>query len=110
MSHRGIVVAISAALQHQHFDGGMRAEDVAAEILGRQEAMPDYLRAPMWVATLLFDAAGIFSGGRRFQEKDGPARANQLRKWKHSSLGACRNFVRFYESLFFLIVLQEDRR
>ena len=109
MSHRGIVVAISAGLQHQHFDGGMRAEDIAAEILGRQAEMPDYLRFPMRVATRVFDVAGVFSGGQRFQEKDGPARAKQLSKWKYSRIGACRNFVRFYESLFFLIALQEDR-
>ena len=109
MSHKGIVVAISAGLQHQHFDSGMRAEDIAVEILGRQAAMPDYLRFPMWMATMLFDVAGVISGGRRFQEKDGPARARQLNKWKYSRIGACRNFVRFYESLFFLISLQEDR-
>ena len=109
MSHRGIVVAISAGLQQQHLDGGLRAEDIAAEMLARRAAMPDYLRFPMWAATVLFDVVGVFSGGRRFQEKDTEGRVRQLHKWKHSSIGSCRNFVRFYESLFFLIALQDDR-
>jgi hypothetical protein len=110
MSYRPVVIAISAGLQHQHLPGNLSAEEIADEMLGRQVCMPDYLRFPMRFATLLFDLCGIFSGGRLFRAKNNDARAAQLDSWKHSSIGACRNFVRFYESLFLLIALQEEPR
>lgn len=108
MSYQKIIVAISESLQAQHVDGGMPAEAIAAEIVARQACIPDYLRLPMRVATLVFDWFGILSGGRRFQSKPLASRTAQLNSWKNSSIGACRNFVRFYESLFLLIALQED--
>ena len=107
MSYRNIIVAISESLQDQHVEGDMAAEDIAAEIIARQACIPDYLRFPMRVATVVFDWFGVLSGGRRFQSKSLVSRAAQLNSWKHSSIGACRNFVRFYESLFLLIALQE---
>ena len=109
MSQRRIVAAISASLQLRHLSGGMEADDIATEILGRRACMPDYLRLPMWVLTLMFDLAGFLSGGRRFHRQDAAGRSKQLNSWKQSSLGVCRNFVRFYESLFLLIVLQEEQ-
>jgi hypothetical protein len=108
MSQRQIVAAISVGLQQQHPGGSMEADDIATEILGCLACMPDYLRLPMWAATLVFDVSGLFSGGCRFHAKDAAGRAAQLNSWKHSSVGACRNFIRFYESLFLLIALQED--
>jgi hypothetical protein len=108
MSQRQIVAAISAGLQQQHNVDRMEADDIATEILGCRACMPDYLRLPMWIATLLFDVLGLFSGGRRFHAKDAAGRVAQLNSWKHSSVGACRNFIRFYESLFLLIALQEE--
>ena len=107
VSYRRIVVAISAGLQRQHAVGAVDADSIAAEIIGQQGCMPDYLRLPLRVATRLFDWSGILSGGKRFQAKGEAAQLVQLERWKHSRLGACRNFIRFYESLFLLIALQE---
>lgn len=108
MSQRRIVTAISASLQLQHLSGGLDADDIAVEILERRAAMPDYLKLPMWIATLVFDLAGLVPGGRRFQARNDEDRLTQINNWKNSKLGACRNFVRFYESLFLLIVLQKE--
>jgi hypothetical protein len=108
VNQRRIVTAISASLQLQHLSGGMEADEIATEILGRRACMPDYLRLPMWVATLVFDLSGVLSGGRMFHAKSDEAQIAQLQSWKTSRIGACRNFVRFYESLFLLIVLQEE--
>jgi hypothetical protein len=108
MSYQNIVTAISASLQEQHISGGLTADEIAVEIIERQACMPDYLRFPIRLLTLMFDWFGLLSGGRRFQSKGAPARLAQLNSWKYSSVGACRNFVRFYESLFLLIALQED--
>ena len=107
MSQRRIVAAISASLQLQHHHGNLEADAIATEILGRRACMPDYLRLPMWVATLAFDLSGVFTGGR-FHGKNEAGRAAQINSWRKSSIGACRNFIRFYESLFLLIVLQEE--
>ena len=108
MRYQSIVTAISCGLQNQHAIGGADVDSIAAEILGQQGRMPDYLRFPIRMATWLFDCFGIMSGGRRFQSKSAEAQAAQISRWKGSSLGACRNFIRFYESLFLLIALQEE--
>ena len=108
MSYHRIVVAITAGLQSQHGVTGGDAVAIAADIVGQHGRMPDYLRLPMLISTYVFDLAGLFSGGARFQHKDAVAQQAQLEQWKFSRLGSCRNFVRFYESLFLLIALQEN--
>jgi hypothetical protein len=108
VSYQSIVVAISAGLQSQHGVADSDAEAIAADIIGQHGRMPDYLRLPLLLATYGFDLAGLFSGGARFQHKDPAAKLAQLERWKYSGLGSCRNFVRFYESLFLLSALQED--
>ena len=107
VSYKRIVVAISEGLQRQHAVGAVDADSIAAEIIGQQGCMPDYLRLPLRVATRLFDWSGVVSGGKCFHAKGEAAQLVQLERWKHSRLGACRNFIRFYESLFLLIALQE---
>jgi hypothetical protein len=108
LSYRRLVVAISSGLRNQHAVAGSDIDMIAAEIIGQQGRMPDYLRFPIRFATWLFDWSGVMSGGRRFQSKDEAAQLTQLIRWKNSRFGACRNFIRFYESLFLLIALQEE--
>jgi hypothetical protein len=108
VSYQSIVVAISAGLQNQHRTENADINLIATEIIGQHSRMPDYLRLPIQLATILFDWVGLLSGGMRFQRKPPAAQEAQLKSWKYSSVGACRNFVRFYESLFLLIALQED--
>lgn len=114
MSYSKIVVAISDVLEKEYLhDAGVAipATDViAGEIIGAQHRMPDYLRAPMYVMTFGFDMLGLLRGGRRFQNLDHDRRLVCIDAWRNSRLGVLRSFVRFYESLFLLIALQEDDR
>jgi len=70
--------------------------------------MPDFLRLAMRVATRSFDYWGLVTCGSRFQKLSGDLRRLQLDAWKNSRFDFCRNFVRFYESLYLLIVMEED--
>ncbi|MBS93827.1 MAG: hypothetical protein CL799_05225 [Chromatiales bacterium] len=112
MSYSSIVVAISDAFECEHLqDAGIETPDndvIAAEIIGAQHRMPDYLRAPMFILTWLFDISGIALTGRRFQYLDQVQKIRCINAWRDSRISACRNLVRFYESLFLLIALQED--
>jgi hypothetical protein len=108
VSYRRIVVAISSGLLYQHAVGDVDTDVVATEIVGQHGRMPDYLRFPIYIATVMFDWSGILSGGKRFQAKAPAVQSLQLDSWKKSRIGFCRNFIRFYESLFLLITLQEE--
>jgi hypothetical protein len=108
VSYRQAVIAISEGLQGLHAIEAADTGSIAAEIVAQQGRIPDYLRLPVQVATLIFDWSGILSGGKRFQAKDTAGKMAQLERWKHSRVGFCRNFIRFYDSLFLLIALQEE--
>jgi len=112
MSYTKTVVAISAALGHQHLaDPSVPRPDnaaIAAAIIAAQSAMPDYLRTPMRILTWIFNWSGLVSSGRPFRKLELSQKVALLDSWRNSSIGLCRNFVRFYESLFLLIALQED--
>lgn len=108
MSYQNIVVAICVGLECQHGVADADTQTIAAGIVAQHGRMPDYLRLPILVATYVFDFAGLISGGQRFLNKDAGAKRAQLEAWKGSRLGSCRNFVRFYESLFLLIALEDS--
>ena len=114
MSYINIIVAISDTFGCQHLEGTSIVspgnETIAAEIIACQCNMPDYMRMPIRLLTWLFDWSGFISNGRRFQKLDQAKKLAQIDAWRHSRVGLCRNFIRFYESLFFLITLQEDVR
>jgi hypothetical protein len=114
MSYSNIIVAISDAFEREHLqDVGIEIPDndaIAAEIIGAQQRMPDYMRTPMYLLTWLFDMFGIVLTGRRFQKLGQGQKIRCINAWRNSRMGFCRNFVRFYESLFLLIALQEDIR
>jgi hypothetical protein len=120
MSYQRIVTAICEELQRRNAaalgrlavsDDDLGASDmagVALEIIERQQQMPDYLRLPMHALTRAFDYWTFVRTGTRFQNLPREQRAEHLSAWKQSGLEACRSFVRFYESLFYLIVLREE--
>ena len=113
MSYPRIIAAISTELQRRYAGGEPQPvweTGVVSEIIERQNAMPDYLRFPMRVLTRIFDYWGLVTAGKRFQSLDAAGQARQFDVWKQSRFNVCRNFVRFYESLYLLIVLQEDAR
>jgi len=61
--------------------------------------MPQFLGFPMIILALLFDWYGILSGGRRFHNQSASKRSNQYHQWNNSKLGACRDFILFFERL-----------
>ena len=70
--------------------------------------MPDYLRAPMLAATLGFDAAGIFSGGKTFHGQPPELRRRQIAAWKNSGSGFKRDLIRYFESLATFALYSRD--
>ena len=114
MSYPNIIAALSNELQRRYADEGKEPDrgtgSVVSEIIERQGAMPDYLRFPMRMLTRIFDYSGVVVAGKRFQDLDAASQASLLDAWKKSRFTVCRNFVRFYESLYLLIVMEEDAR
>jgi len=113
MSYKQIVVSISAELQRRYSglpgSDASEANGLADEFMLRQKGMPDYLRLPVSLLTRLFDYWGLVSAGKRFTRQSTEQQQMQFDAWKNSRLEACRSFIRFYEGLFLLVVLQEDQ-
>jgi len=60
---------------------------------------PDYLRPPLRLATFLFDLSALPLAGHRFHRLGPERRERHLAAWARVPLGACRDLVRFYETL-----------
>lgn len=60
--------------------------------------LPDYLRPPLAVLTVFFDAAGLARGGL-FHRQPPEKRLRQIRTWRESRFGFCRDFIRLHEGL-----------
>ena len=73
--------------------------EVVRFVLGQHRGMPDFLRLPVAVLTLIFDLWGIWRGGAVFHRQPHAVRWRQIESWKNSSFGFCRDLMRFYESL-----------
>src|SRR5437016_1243961 len=73
--------------------------DLTKFLLQQQAQLPDYLRAPMRLATLGFDLLGCLHNGRLFHSRPPAARARQIAAWKNSRLSFQRDLIRYYESL-----------
>jgi len=60
---------------------------------------PDYLRLSLRLATLAFDLSAVAYTGHRFRRLDVGRRQRIVATWKRAPLAACRDLMRFYESL-----------
>jgi len=83
--------------------------DVARFILRQHGRMTDYLRLPMFAATIGFDAAAALSRGKVFHHLDPPERAEIIARWKRARLSVRRDLIRFYESLAVIGLFERDR-
>ena len=113
MSYPKIIAAISNELQRRYGNPGKQSpqpDAVVGKILASQAAMPDFLRLAMQLLTWGFDYSGLFTAGSRFRSMSPDMQSRQLDAWKNSRFDVCRNFTRFYESLYLLIVMEEDVR
>ncbi|HUI81815.1 MAG TPA: hypothetical protein VLY24_28025 [Bryobacteraceae bacterium] len=75
--------------------------DVVAFVLEQWHRMPRFLAWPLRIATLGFATRGLVSG--HFFHRLRPERRRlQLESWRTSSIGPCRDLIRFYRSLAIL--------
>lgn len=68
-------------------------------VVGQQGRMPDYLRLPLSLMTMIFALDGLRYGGAPFHRMTPDARRRQIDAWRTSRLGVARDFIRLYESL-----------
>jgi hypothetical protein len=80
-------------------DAGFPHNRVTRFVLEQHARMPDYLRLPLALLTLAFDAWAIPFTGSPFHRLPHERRWRQVLAWKRSSLGVRRDLIRFYESL-----------
>lgn len=73
--------------------------DLTQFILRQHAQMPDYLRAPMKLATLGFDTLGLLHSGKPFHQQAPEQRIRQIAAWKNSRIGFQRDLIRYFESL-----------
>lgn len=76
--------------------------DVVAFVAAQQRRMPDILRRPILLLTLLFGWSAFLRTGRVFHRQALRVRAAHVAAWRTSRLGVCRDLIRFYESVALL--------
>jgi hypothetical protein len=68
-------------------------------VLEQHGRSPDFLRTPIKIITLVFDAWPVLTLRAPFHRQPHAQRWCQVQNWRGSRLGLCRNFIRFYENL-----------
>lgn len=106
------VLALAETIAIERGDGigaaaAHAAGPVARHLLDTVARMPDYLRLPMRLLTVLFGASSILSAGRPFDRLPGERRARQVAAWRGSTLGVRRDLIRFYETLAIFALYSE---
>jgi len=96
------VLALADTFVHSSGEGGGEPVDpvpVARFLLQTHARIPDYLRLPLRVLTLAFDAWGVVTAGHPFHRLPLDARRRQVATWKGSRLGFRRDLIKFFETL-----------
>lgn len=89
---------VEAVAQRERGDAAQ--PDVALKfVTDSLDGMPGYLRAPLHIATLAFDAWPIVLRGRPFHLLRHEDRLRQIAAWERSALGPCRMLMTLYVSL-----------
>jgi len=68
-------------------------------VLDQHARMPDYMRLPLTVVTVLFDIGGLTTSRTLFHRMRRPDRRRHIEAWRSSRFSLARDFVRLYESL-----------
>lgn len=79
--------------------GWVSPNAVTGFVLSQYARMPDYLRLPLFVLTLVFDLTGLGRGGALFHRMTPDARRQHIAAWRASRFRIARDFVRLFESL-----------
>jgi hypothetical protein len=81
---------------------------VTGFVLEQWGRMPRFLAWPLRAATLAFACSSLWKG-RLFHRLSPAQRHLKFERWRHSSLGPCRDLVRFYRSLALLVLWSGPR-
>ena len=68
-------------------------------VIAQHRRTPDYMRLPLRLITLIFDAWPLPTCGRLFHRLPPENRIRQIERWRASRIGAMRDFIRYYEGL-----------
>lgn len=105
---------IISALVHTRANGNLAKSphgslNLAAILVAAQQArMPDILRLPIRILTMLFDYSGIAFFLCAFRHQAFGQRSAQMAMWRHAAFGPCRDLMRFYDSLIMLSWLDPE--
>jgi len=92
--------------------GASLRNQVVRFVAGQYARSPDYMRVPFWILTLVFDAAPLLTHGRVFHRLETDQRIARINRWRNSSFGPLRDFIRYYEGLtvfgWYAIVEERD--
>ncbi len=100
----GAVSALCYSFIRAHFgaragEPGPRWNDTARFVLAQHARMPDYLRLPLKVLTLLFVVWSGFPRLASYRSLDPDSRWRRTARMRGSSFGPFRELIRFYEGL-----------
>jgi hypothetical protein len=104
LSFEATVIALAETILFEQCAGAASGvtpgHSAAAAFLLKQYAqMPDFLRLPLKLLTLLFGVWSLPFAGRPFYRLPLDRRRRQLQVWKTSPHGFRRDLIRFYEIL-----------
>jgi hypothetical protein len=73
--------------------------EVVEFVVEQHQRMPDFLRFPILILTLIFDGLAVLWRGAPFHTLPPNLRSQQIETWRNSRFSFCRDLIRFYESL-----------
>jgi hypothetical protein len=82
--------------------------DVTAFVLGQWQRMPRFWAWGVRLATLAFAFRAVFNGGEVFHRLAPYRRTALIDLWRRSSIGPCRDLIRFYRSLTILALYSRE--
>ena len=96
-------VVVVNALGGEPFVKASCLESTSSLILRKVQAMPVWLKWPVFILTFLFDISGILSTGRLFQAQSFSQQVRTVGLWQDSRIKVFRDFIKFYEKLTLFI-------
>ena len=104
LDFQSTVSALVYSLVHERCAGTAPAgwfleNDVVRFVVAQHGRSPDFLRLPLRIMSILFDAWPLLTTGRTFHSLAPDARLRQIVRWRTSRFGPMRDLIRYYEGL-----------
>ena len=104
------MAGLSRTLLRQMATGGIDLQekclDQTGEVLNQRiRRMPILLRVAMTTAVFVFNGYGLVVSGHLFCDQSEAVQQEQIRQWRHSPVGVCREFVNFFDKMSVFIYL-----